>query len=85
MNTVTLQLDILQLNHLKNCAMTAVVEAENDYNVYGGEHNLRMLNRAKEVYDQVDEAFNKACREMDETYTQARKAMPTVVVSNIPF
>ena len=85
MSTVTLQLDILQLNHLKNCAMTAVVEAENDYNVYGGEHNLRMLNRAKEVYDQVDEAFNKACREIDEAYAYVRKAMPTVVVSNIPF
>jgi hypothetical protein len=65
--------------------MDAVVEAENYYNLYGSEHNLRMLNRTKEIYNQVDEAFNKACREMDEAYVQARKAMPTVVVSNIPF
>ena len=85
MSTVTLQLDILQLNHLKNCAMAAVVEAEEYYNMCSDEYNLIMLNRAKEVYDQVDGAFNRACHEMDEAYVYVRKAMPTVVVSNIPF
>lgn len=72
MSTVTLQLDILQLNHLKNCAMTAVVEAEKYYNMCSDEYNLRMLNRAKDVYDQVEEAFNKACREVDEAYAYVK-------------
>ena len=64
---VTLDLDLLQLSHLRTLTGVAVEEAAATHSKFPDQKLFYThLERAQELHDQVDAAYTEVCRAYDE-------------------